>query len=198
MPLGGTGAIMGSAMAAAVGSTAPASGAMFAVLGDTIAAWALTNIEVNPGAMAVSSGAVAGIGSFSVTGSAAELGAALAAAMTIPASATDSIAVWVAVAGALISHFENFGQANGAGLTQGAVLGGQGTLLWASPVFVPPLATVMTPPVTDPVAALALEAFGAALLLHIQTNAAIVAVSLSGAPLSGPADGPVTGTGSII
>lgn len=195
MPLGGTGGALGSVLASAVGAPASA-GSFFATLGGVVADWAPAHIQVKPGAMVAVSGAVAGIGSFSVDGTKEELGALFADALSIPATAPDARAKWVATAEALIDHFNDFGQANGTGLTSGVPLcGGAGTMQWLSPTFVPPLAARLE--VTDPIAAAALEAFALQLLSHIQTNASVVALSLSGLPLSAPPDGPVTGTGTI-
>jgi hypothetical protein len=168
---------------------------MFATLGGVIADWAPAHIAVNPGAMAAVSGAVAGLGTFTVDGTAEELRDLFCTAMGIGATATDSRATWLAVAQALIDHFDNYGQANGTGLTSGTPCAGQGTVQWLSPTFIPPLATRLD--VSDAVAAVALEAFAVALLAHIQTNASVVSISLSGPPMSAPTDGPVAGTGTI-
>lgn len=194
MPLGGTGGALGNALAGAVG--AGAAGSFFGQLGSVIASWAPANIQVNPGAMAAVSGAVAGLGSFTVVGTAADLGGQIATALGIPADAALSRATWVSFAQALIDHLTNYGQANGAGLTSGApVVGGAGTVAFTAPAFAPPLAGVLG--VAEPVAAGMLEAFGAALISHIQTNASVVGLSLSGPPMSAPSDGPVVGTGTI-
>jgi len=194
MPLGGTGAVLGSALSSAVGAPASA-GSVFSTLGQTVASWAPANIIVQPGAMAASSGAVAGIGTFDVKGSAGELGALFADALGVPVTATDSRATWVTIAQALIDHFNDYGQANGTGFTSGTPLAGAGTLQWLSPTFIPSLASRLN--VTNAVSAAALEAFAVALLAHIKTNASVVSVSLTGVPMSAPSDGPVTGTGSL-
>ncbi len=191
-----SGAALGDALAAAVGAP-PSAGAMFAALGGVIASWALSNIQVNPGAMAAASGTVSGIGTFSVTGDASELGALFCTALTIPESATDSRAVWVATAQSFIDHLENFGQPNGTGLTSGIPCGGTGTVAFSAPTFIPPLALVYTPPTTDPVAAAGLVVFATTLVSFITSNAIVIPVSLSGPPLSAPTDGAVTGTGTI-
>lgn len=185
---------MGSAMAAAVGAP-PSAGGMFSTLGSAIATWALSGLQVNPGAMAAASGVVSGVGSFTATGSAEDLGTALATAMGVPATATEAKATWVKVGGALINHFETYGVANGTGFSAGVPLTGASTLVWTSPVFVPTLSSQLE--VTDPVAAVALEAFGTVLLAHILANAVLVSISLSGPPMSAPPTGPVVGTGTI-
>lgn len=194
MPLGGSGSALGNVLASAVG--APSSvGSFFALLGGAIAEWAPQNIQVNPGSMAAASGAVSGTGSFSVVGEASELGNLMADRLTIPADAADARAVWVAFAQAIIDQFENFGVANGTGLTSGSPCGGAGTISFSVAAFVPPLASSLT--VADAIAAALLEAFGAMLLSFIQTNGTVVGLSLSGPPLSAPTDGPCTGTGTI-
>lgn len=194
MSLGGP--ALGSALALAVGAP-PSAGGMFAALGGVIASWAPANIQVNPGAMTAASGAVSGLGSFTVNGEAAELGALFCDALTIPITATDSRAVWLAVAQAIVDHLNNFGIANGTGFSSGVPLTGAGTVSFASPVFVPPLALRFTPPVTDPVAAALLVLFDTALIAYLTANASVSAISLSGPALSAPSDGPVTGSGTI-
>ncbi len=195
MPLTGTGAVLGAAMSAAVGAPPSAAG-LFQILGETLVNWSLVNIQVNAGAMAASGGSVSGFGNFTVLGSAAELGALFADALGIASTPPEARLVWVEVAEAVVDHFSNFGQANGSGLTSGTPCGGAGTVEWTSAVFLPPLATQIS--VTDAVAAALLELFGIALLDHIRSNASVVAASLTGAPLSAPTNGAVTGTGSII
>lgn len=194
MPLGGTGAALGTLLAGAVGAPGVA-GAFFQTVGAVVAAWAPENVIVNAGAMAAVGGAVSGLGTFTVGGSKEDLGGRIATALGIPPTATDTRAVWIAFAGALIDHFNGFGKANGTGLTSGNPCGGAGKVQWTSAVFVPPLAVQMS--VAEPVAAGLIEAFGTQLFAHIQTNASVVSASLSGPPLSAPSDGPVTGTGTI-
>lgn len=194
MPLGGTGNILGSLLAGAVGAPS-AVGSFFATLGGVVAAWAPANIQVKPTAMAAASGSVSGTGKFSVVGEALDLGNAICDALTIPPNAPDARAVWIKFADAFISHLETYGVANGTGLTSGAPCGGAGKVTFSSPVFVPPLAVTLA--VTHPVSAAGLESFAAGFITHIQANAAVVGLSLSGPPLSAPADGPVTGTGTI-
>jgi hypothetical protein len=196
MPLAGTGDILGSVLASAVGAPS-AIGSFFATVGGVIAAWAPENIQVQPGAMAAASGAVSGLGSFSVSGTKEDLGNSLATALAIPLDADMARARWITVAEALIGHFEDYGQANGTGLSSGSPLTGAGTLQWTSPIFVPLLSGRLE--VSEPVSAAAVDAFGAQLLNHISSNAAVVAISLADppVPLSAPTDGPVTGTGTI-
>jgi hypothetical protein len=196
MPLGGTGGALGSVLAGAVGAPSSA-GSLFAKLGGQIADWAPAHIVVKPGVMVAASGAVAGLGTFEVNGTKEDLGALFANVLEIPATASDARAKWITVAEALIDHFNDYGQANGTGLTSGAPCGGVGTLQWKSPTFVPPLAQRLE--VDDVVAAAALEAFAVQLLSHIQTNASVVAISLADPPLplTAPTDGAVTGSGSI-
>lgn len=194
MPLSGSGGPLGNVLASAVG--APASvGGFFATLGGIIASWAPENIQVNPGAMVAASGAISGLGTFTVVGDPAELGNDIATALDIPADAADARAEWVTFASAFCDHLETYGKPNGAGLTSGSPCGGAGTVQFTAAVFVPPLAQTMA--VTDVVAAAGIEAFGTMLLSFIRDNAAVVGLSLSGSPLSAPPDGPCTGTGTI-
>ena len=185
---------MGDAMAAAVGAPASAGG-FFKTIGGVIASWSLEHVKVKPGAMVAASGAVSGIGTFEVEELGNELGNLFADALSIPANAGDARAKWIATAEGLIDHFNNFGQADGTGLTSGTPCGGAGKVVFTAPVFVPPLAVRLD--VSDPIAAAALEAFALQLVSHIQTNAIVIGISLSGPPLSAPPDGAVTGTGTI-
>lgn len=194
MPLGGSGNVLGGILASAVGAP-PSAGDLFNKVGAVIASWAPAHISVKPGAMAASSGNVSGLGSFAVEGSKEELGGLFSDALGLPADATAARAKWITVAGGLIDHFNNFGQANGTGLTSGSPCGGAGTVQWAAPTFVPTLTQRLD--VTDAIAGGLLEVFALQLLNHIKTKASVVALSLSGAPLSAPTDGPVTGTGTI-
>jgi len=190
-----SGSAIGSIMAAAVGAPASAGG-MFAALGTAIQGWAVSKVTVVPTTMAAVGGVVSGLGIFTVTGDAVELGGLLADALTLPVDATSAREVWIATAQALIDHFTSYGQVNGTGFTSGVPLAGAGTVVWTSPVFVPPLAVRIG--VSDPVAGALLALFEAQLLLYIQTNANVVSVSLSGPPMSAPTDGPVAGTGTIV
>jgi hypothetical protein len=196
MPLGGAGNLLGSVLASAVGAPAEVGG-FFATLGGVIASWAPANITILPGAMVAAGGAVSGIGIFTVAGDPNELGNNIAAALGIePAPPLDSARQkWRDFAAAFCDQLETLGQANGTGLSAGVPLAGAGTVVFTTPVFVPPLSQSLA--VTEPVSAAALEAFGAMLLSFIQTNAQVVSLSLSGPPLSAPPDGPVIGTGTI-
>lgn len=193
MPLSGS--AIGAVMAAAVGAPVSAGG-MFSALGTVLQSWAVSHIVVLPGAMAAAGGVVAGVGAFSANGDAVELGTLFADALTIPADAAESRAVWIATAQAVIDHFNNFGQADGTGFTSGSPLAGAGKVVWTAPAFVPPLAVRIG--VSDPVAGALLALFEAQILAYIALNANVVAVSLSGPPMSAPSDGPVAGTGTIV
>jgi hypothetical protein len=194
MPLAGTGNLLGDVLAAAVKAPA-AAGSFFQMIGQVIAAWAPEHIAVLPGAMAATSGAVSGLGTFRVDGDAEDLGGRFCDVLKIPPAATEAREKWVATAAALIDHFNDFGQANGTGLTSGSPCGGQGTVQWQVPSFVPPLSVRLK--VHDLKAAAALEIFSLQLLQHIASNAAVVGLSLSGPPLSAPTDGVCTGSGTI-
>ncbi len=194
MPLGGSGGVLGDLLASAVGAP-PAAGSFFGKLGGVIASWAPANIQVKPVSMVAAQGAVAGTGKFQIDGTKEDLGNKLADALDIPADAVAARATWIATADAIIKHLVDFGVPNGTGLTSGAPCGGQGTVAFTSPLFVPPLASAIA--VADAFAAGLLEAFAAGLINHIAANAKVVAISLSGLPLTAPPDGAVTGTGTI-
>jgi hypothetical protein len=196
MPLSGSGGPLGDVLASAVGAPSAVSG-FFQQVGAVIASWAPANIQVIPGAMAATGSAVSGIGSFNVQGTKEDLGGRLADALLIPADAAPSRAKWVGVAGALIDHFNDYGQANGTGLLSGSPCTGAGTVAFTAPTFIPALSSVLG--VGEPVAAGLLEAFALQLVSYIQANAIVVAVSLTipPVPLSAPANGPVVGTGTI-
>src|SRR5690242_11438035 len=108
MPLAGTGAIMGALILSAIGNPDPADIPAFATLGDTIGVWSITNMDCVPGTMNCAGAVVSGFGALVAKGTAADLGAKLAAAMKDPS--TDGIATWTKFAKALIAHFETFGQ----------------------------------------------------------------------------------------
>lgn len=199
MPLGGTGAILGGLLGSAVGAP-PAGGPFFGKLGEVIAAWGLTNIVVKPGLMVAAGSAVTGAGVISVIGAKEELG--LKFAQAIGAVDSGNVAKWTVVAGALISHLETFCTVNPSSFVaspSGGPLTGAGTLVFSSPSFVPPLATQLD--LNDPGNLVALAAFNAALIGHLQTNAAVVGVALVTPfiPLTSPnGGGPITGTGSLL
>jgi hypothetical protein len=196
------GSAIGNVLASAVGAPA-AAGGFFAILGGVIKTWALEHLKVNPGAMVAASGSVSGLGTFStIDTDANQLGVAFCEALSIPvkpanagADAPDPREKWIVTAGALINHFETYGQANGTGLASGSPCTGAGTIQWSSPVFIPLLSQQLG--LSDPLAIIAVDAFSAMLLNYIETNGTVVSISLTGAPLSAPTDGAVTGTGTI-
>lgn len=191
---------MGALILSAIGNTDPAAIPEFALLGDTIGAWSITNIECKPGTMASVGAAVGGFGSLKVQGEALDLGTKLATAMKDPSD--DGIKTWTKFATALLEHFETFGQVLPVGFVAptptGGPLTGVGKMQFASLVFAPLLQAQLE--VEDETAGAMLEVFGAQILSHIAAHAVVVPIPTQPPfiPFTAPTGGgPISGAGAI-
>lgn len=199
-PLGGTGAVMGAAMSAAVGAP-PAGGAFFSAIGSVIASWGLTNIRVLPGTMVSAGTAVSGQGTITVDDNHQDLGLQLATAVGNPDD-PGNVEEWTEIAKGIIGHLPIFAKVDGS--TFVAPSPGPGPLTGTAKVtmtgylFVPPLAVRLD--LVDPANLAAMSSFELSLNQHIVSNATAVPISIQApfTPLTSPGGGgPITGQGSI-
>lgn len=199
MPLGGSGAIMGALILAAIANPDPAAIPAFATLGDTIAIWCLGNVSCLAGTMTAAGSAVTGAGIFTTSADENDLGPKLAVAMKDPSP--QGIAKWTAFARAFISHLKTFGQVDPSTFVAaptGGPLTGTGKVKFTSLVFAPLLSSQLG--VTDAVAGAMLEVFGLQILTHIQQYAQVLPIAIVApfVPYTAPnGGGPITGAGSF-
>lgn len=202
MPIAGIGSAIGALVAAAVGTPPdgiPAAASAWGKMLDTIGLWVPANVVVLPGTMVGSGGSVNGTGIFQFSGTGAELGPKLAAAL----GATDaaSIARWTLWADTFLDFWEVYGVANPTGFTYpspagGPVVGTSGTVSFSAgaPVLGAAWANAVSP--ENPLPSVApWTSMASTLLPQIETLAQFLATPIG---LVGADGGPLTGTGTIV
>lgn len=198
MSLNATVALLGILLQLAGGNppTDLEGGKKFSKIGAALAEWIPGNVQCLPGSVEDSGGTLTGEGTLFVSGDPADLGLILATKLLEPTPVdAQTLAKWTKFAEALCDHMGRFGAWSPVGMTPGSPLGGAGTMSFSTPVFSPPIGTVLE--ISDPVAAALCTAFGAQILQHLQDNASVLAASLIGSPLSA-IGGPCTGSGTIF
>lgn len=192
MPLTGTGALLGAAIAAAVGMD-PIGALLAGGLGSAIATWVPGNVITLPGTMVAAGAAVSGFGIMHATGEATAFGALLA--QSVGATDAPSIAKWTRIAEALISHLETFGRVLPVAFVAvplGGPVTGAGSVGFASMPFVPPLSTALE--LSDAVNVALWAALGAQILSHIVANATALSLGFT----SPPGGGALVGASTIL
>jgi hypothetical protein len=196
MPLTGSGAILGAAIAAAGGIVDPAGLTKSGGLAGAICSWIASNAIVTNipsfGTLTASGTSVTGAGRIDFSADGNAFGDALAA--SIPATDPQGIVKWRAIANALHSHIKTHGRANPTAYVANPVGGavtGTGTLSFVSSVFSPTLASTLG--LVDAANQATWLALGVVLLTHLATNALVNATGFS----SPPGGGPLTGASLI-
>lgn len=114
---------IGTLVATTLGATDPlVSGPKWGIVTGVLGSWLPSNSIVAPGAMVAAGAAVSGLGVITITGSEAELGPLIAAALvapTVPAPA-DMIKTWIAISKRIILGFNTNIKPNGVGYVASA------------------------------------------------------------------------------
>lgn len=197
MPLAGSDSIVGGLISAAL--LTPVAAANWTSVAGVFSAWLPTNTVVLPGTMTAAGAAVTGTGTFEIAGDEGELGTALALAAGSPPTDTAAVDKWTAVAGAVIAHITDNGQAlPSAFVSPGSVVSpnpitGTGTLSFTSPIGT---AIAVAMGTTDAPGIAGWLLVGGLIQAHLQAFTQVVAVPGGfTAPAGG---GPLVGAGAIL
>lgn len=194
MPISGTGAVLGVALAAASGSVDQAGIAKWIGVGTAICSWLPGNATVNPGLMVGAGGSVSGFGNLTFS-NVPDFGVQLANG----AGSTDKKGIerWTAVGIAITDHLVSVGQVVPGSFAYpdpaGGPVTGTGTLAFADPTLGPALAVAAGS--VDGPGILAWTAVGLILAAYLTSNTLVLPTPQGMA--SPPGGGPITGSGSI-
>lgn len=196
MPISGY-AVTGPLLALACGTPDPVAIAQWTAVCQVLATYIPANAVVNPGLMVAAGAAVSGLGTITLSGSAAQLGPLLALAAGSPPTDAIAITKWTQIADAIYTEWNS--NIKVIGSTFVAVpLGGPITGVASLQITAPILGGLLAAIFADPIAIPIWIVLGTIMETQFITLGALSAIPLPIGMTSPPGGGPLVGSGTIL